>query len=39
VARICSIERIPRRIEIEADSGIRVAEVRTIQEAMGYFFG
>jgi uncharacterized protein len=38
IARVCSMEQVPKEIDIEAESGIRVEEVGTIQEAMGYFF-
>ena len=38
ITRICSMERVPRKIDIEAESGVRVVEVGTIQEAMVYFF-
>jgi uncharacterized protein len=37
-ARICNIERFPRSIDVGAEAGITVVEVRTIQEALGYFF-
>jgi len=35
----CTIEQIPRKINVEDETGIRVREVGDIREAMRYFFG
>jgi len=34
----CTIEQIPRKIDVENETGVRVREVGNIREAMGYFF-
>lgn len=38
ISRICNIERVPKRISVEEESGIQVAEVENIEEAIAYFF-
>jgi uncharacterized protein len=38
ITRVCDIERIPKKVDIEEEAGITVEEVRTIQEAMEFFF-
>ncbi|RLI89508.1 MAG: hypothetical protein DRO62_01410 [Candidatus Altiarchaeales archaeon] len=35
----CTVEQIPRKIDVEDETGIRVREVGDIREAMRYFFG
>ena len=34
----CSIERIPKQIDISQEAGIEVKEVGSIQEALDYFY-
>lgn len=38
ISRVCSTERVPKSIDVEAEAGISLVEVGTVQEAMGYFF-
>jgi uncharacterized protein len=38
MSRVCSIERIPGKVNVSDQAGIDVVEVRTIHDAMGYFF-
>lgn len=35
---ICTTETRPKRVEVELESGVKVAEVASVQEAMKYFF-
>lgn len=35
---ICTVEQVPVKADISAEAGIEIREVRTIEEAMGYFF-
>jgi uncharacterized protein len=37
-SNVCNTERVPKTIDVGQESGIRVEEVRTIQEVMSYFF-
>lgn len=37
-AEICTREQIPKKIDIGEEAGIEVIEVRTIEEALEYFF-
>ncbi len=39
ISRICTMEQVPKKIDIGEESGIRVVEARTIQETLVYFFG
>ena len=39
ISRVCNIERLPKKIDIEEESGITIIEVSNIQEAMTHFFG
>jgi len=36
-SQICTIEQIPKRVDISEQAGIEVIEVRTIEEALEYF--
>lgn len=38
VSEICTTERIPTEINISEEAGIKLIEVKTIEEAMKYFF-
>ncbi len=37
-AQICTTEKIPKEIDISEEAGIEVIEVRTVEEALKYFF-
>jgi uncharacterized protein len=36
-SQICTIEQIPKRVDITEQAGIRVVEVQTVEEALEYF--
>lgn len=36
-AQICTTEKVPRKVDISEEAGIKVVEVQTIQEALEYF--
>jgi len=35
---ICTIEQIPKKINVEEQASIRIEEVSSVKEAMDYFF-
>jgi predicted S18 family serine protease len=35
-SQVCSIEQIPNKVNVEEEVGIRVIEVMSIEEALGY---
>lgn len=39
IGKVCSIERLPKKIDIGEEAGIEVVEVGDIHEATEYFFG
>jgi len=38
LAEFCNIEQVPKKIDVSEEVGIKVVEVRDIEEAMNYFY-
>lgn len=37
-SEVCTTETRPRKVDVEEEAGIKVVEVETVEDAMGYFF-
>src|SRR3989344_6694538 len=37
-SQFCTIEQIPKKVNVEDEAGIKIVEVRTIKEALEYFY-